>query len=126
MFVTGFFRKFLAQENGAVTVDWVVLGAACVSMGLGVTNVVKTEMRQLTYDIRATLHQDLRDNPFDVETQCTYLFLDPAADPALLVGLDEEYVGSCSVSPSTDSGATPPDTSYTAIITDDAAMTSIE
>ncbi len=32
-----FLRKFISSEDGAVTVDWVVLTAACV--GLGVTAI---------------------------------------------------------------------------------------
>ena len=28
------FKEFIADETGAITVDWVVLTAACVSLGL--------------------------------------------------------------------------------------------
>jgi len=33
------FEKFLADESGAVTVDWVVLTAAVVGLGFGVITV---------------------------------------------------------------------------------------
>ena len=80
------FSTFFHDESGAVTIDWVVLAAACVSLGLGVTNVVATEMTSLTQEIRAELQRDMMNNPFDLEnlsaSDCAYLYLDPNADPA--------------------------------------------
>ncbi|SIS55228.1 hypothetical protein SAMN05878426_101514 [Phaeovulum vinaykumarii] len=35
-------KKFNAEEEGAVTVDWVVLTAAVVGLGLAALNVVRT------------------------------------------------------------------------------------
>ncbi|NNJ67774.1 MAG: hypothetical protein HKP54_07015 [Boseongicola sp.] len=35
-----FFNKFLADESGAVTVDWVVLTAAIVGLGIAVLTSV--------------------------------------------------------------------------------------
>jgi hypothetical protein len=37
-------RDFLASEDGAVTVDWVVLTAALVGLGIAVTAVMRPAM----------------------------------------------------------------------------------
>ena len=85
------FNAFFRDESGAASVDWVVLAAACVAMGLGVTNVVATEMSNLTQEVRAELQRDMASNPFDLEHSslgtdgCTHFYLDPAADPAAAV-----------------------------------------
>ena len=82
------FSAFYRDESGAASVDWVVLAAACVALGLGVTNVVATEMTNLTQEVRAELQRDMTLNPFDLEHSslgtngCTHFYLDPAADPA--------------------------------------------
>ena len=82
------FSAFYRDESGAASVDWVVLSAACVALGLGVTNVVATEMTNLTQEVRAELQRDMTLNPFDLEHSslgtngCTHFYLDPAADPA--------------------------------------------
>ena len=82
------FSAFYRDESGAASVDWVVLAAACVALGLGVTNVVATEMTNLTQEVRAELQRDMTRNPFDLEHSslgtdgCTHFYLDPAADPA--------------------------------------------
>lgn len=91
MLGTGSLRHFLCDEHGAASVDWVILSALCVSLGLGVTNVVGTEMANLSYDIRAQLEQDMINNPFDVDHRCTYLYVDPASAAS-------SSGGSCTVS----------------------------
>ena len=69
---------------------------------MGVTNVVGTEMRELSYEIRAQHEQDMMNNPFDIdESGCVRLYLDPAADPGAAANTDPN---SCSVGESNDSG----------------------
>ena len=45
------FTAFLKDETGAVTVDWVVLTAAVVTLGLVVFNFVAPAVSQLASDI---------------------------------------------------------------------------
>ncbi|WP_245875445.1 hypothetical protein [Tabrizicola aquatica] len=47
------FTAFLNDETGAVTVDWVVLTAAVVTLGLVVFNFVAPAVSQLASDIGA-------------------------------------------------------------------------
>lgn len=49
---------FLRDTSGAVTVDWVVLSAATLGLGLAVTNVVATALRDLSLDVQAQLETD--------------------------------------------------------------------
>ncbi len=44
-------KNFIASESGAVTVDWVVLTAALVGLGLAVMTVVSSGVEQLSTDI---------------------------------------------------------------------------
>ena len=58
-------KNFVAAEDGAVTVDWVVLTAALVGLGLAVMAVVSGGVENLSNDIA----QELADtnpasNPF--------------------------------------------------------------
>ena len=48
-------RAFLADERGAVTVDWVVLTAATVGLGLAVMAQVRDGVEGLAGDIRSNL-----------------------------------------------------------------------
>jgi Flp pilus assembly pilin Flp len=52
------FNKFLSDESGAVTVDWVVLTAALVGLGLAVMSVVSTGLEDLSGDIQGQLEAD--------------------------------------------------------------------
>lgn len=36
-----FFKKFRKEEEGAVTVDWVVLTAAVVGLGVGAVSIIQ-------------------------------------------------------------------------------------
>ena len=45
------FSAFLNDETGAVTVDWVVLTAAVVTLGLVVFNFIAPAVSQLASDI---------------------------------------------------------------------------
>jgi Flp pilus assembly pilin Flp len=44
-------KNFIANESGAVTVDWVVLTAALVGLGLAVMTVVSSGVESLSTDI---------------------------------------------------------------------------
>lgn len=48
-------KEFIASEEGAVTVDWVVLTAAIVGLGLAVATVVSGGMQNLSGDIDTQL-----------------------------------------------------------------------
>jgi Flp pilus assembly pilin Flp len=44
-------KTFAADESGAVTVDWVVLTAALVGLGLAVMGVISTGLQDLSADV---------------------------------------------------------------------------
>ncbi len=48
-------KTFAANESGAVTVDWVVLTAAIVGLGLAVITSVRTGVGSLATDISTSL-----------------------------------------------------------------------
>lgn len=59
-------RAFWEQETAAVTVDWVVLSAAAVAMGIGATNITRSGMETLVTNVRAELtNTDPGRNYFD-------------------------------------------------------------
>ncbi|MDG4648247.1 hypothetical protein P6F26_07305 [Roseibacterium sp. SDUM158017] len=63
-------RSFLSDEAGAVTVDWVVLTAAIVGLGLAVMAVVSGGIEDLSGNISSTLSStDPLRNPFDDANQ---------------------------------------------------------
>ncbi len=51
-------KTFLSNESGAVTVDWVVLTAALVGLGLAVISVVSGGLEDLSGDINSQLTSD--------------------------------------------------------------------
>jgi hypothetical protein len=51
--------RFLENETGAVTVDWVVLTAATVGLGLATMSLVSEGLRDASEDTAALLHSDL-------------------------------------------------------------------
>ena len=51
-------KTFLNSESGAVTVDWVVLTAAIVGLGLAVMAVVSAGVENLSGDIQTQLEAD--------------------------------------------------------------------
>ncbi|MFO7920037.1 pilus assembly protein [Rhodobacteraceae bacterium W635] len=55
---TNHLKSFLSGESGAVTVDWVVLTAALVGLGLAVISVVSGGLENLSGDINDQLEQD--------------------------------------------------------------------
>ncbi|WP_339641100.1 hypothetical protein [Jannaschia helgolandensis] len=59
-------NTFKNDESGAVTVDWVVLTAALVGLGLAVMGVVSGGIEDLSTDISSALTDtDPLTNPFD-------------------------------------------------------------
>ena len=46
-----FIKNFRSDEDGAVTVDWVVLTAAIVGLGIAVLSTVRTGATDLATDI---------------------------------------------------------------------------
>ena len=48
-------KTFFSSESGAVTVDWVVLTAALVGLGLAVMSVVSGGIENLSNDISTSL-----------------------------------------------------------------------
>lgn len=51
-------KSFAFCESGVVTVDWVVLTAAMVGVGLAVTNTVAAGLEDLSNEIRTQLERD--------------------------------------------------------------------
>ncbi|PCD77838.1 hypothetical protein [Pseudothioclava arenosa] len=49
-------RKFRNEEDGAVTVDWVVLTAAVVGLGAAALMLIRQETATLTGDIASYLN----------------------------------------------------------------------
>ncbi|WP_308915648.1 hypothetical protein [Jannaschia sp. LMIT008] len=63
--MTTFFKTFLSDESGAVTVDWVVLTAALVGLGLAAMGVVRSGVANLSDEIGSQLaNTDPSDNTF--------------------------------------------------------------
>ncbi|MEM0937853.1 MAG: hypothetical protein AAF865_04615 [Pseudomonadota bacterium] len=58
-------KRFLADEDGAVTVDWVVLTAALVGLAIAVLAAVETGLSDLSNDISQELQSDIIDTTFD-------------------------------------------------------------
>ena len=53
--MTAYIKNFAKSESGAVTVDWVVLTAAIVGLGLAVMAVVSSGVENLSGDIETSL-----------------------------------------------------------------------
>ncbi len=71
-------KNFVASEAGAVTVDWVVLTAALVGLGLAVMAVVSGGVENLSNDIAQELADtDPATSPFNSNQDIT----DTAATP---------------------------------------------
>jgi len=48
-------RHFLLSESGSATVEWVVMTAASVAMGMAVMSYVSAGVESLSNEVRATL-----------------------------------------------------------------------
>lgn len=53
-----FIKNFRKDEDGAVTVDWVVLTAAVVGLGVAAYSAIETETTALASDIGATIESE--------------------------------------------------------------------
>ena len=49
------FQRFLFSETGAVTVDWVVLTAACIGLGFGVVTVIASSEENVANAVSTTI-----------------------------------------------------------------------
>jgi Flp pilus assembly pilin Flp len=58
-------RRFSSDEDGAVTVDWVVLTAALVGLAIAVLAAVETGLADLSGDISSELQKDIIDTTFN-------------------------------------------------------------
>ncbi|MBM2577800.1 hypothetical protein JQC91_15950 [Jannaschia sp. Os4] len=58
-------KTFLSTESGAVTVDWVVLTAALVGLGLAVMGVVSTGVQNASNSIAEQLNTTVIDSRFE-------------------------------------------------------------
>ena len=68
--MTALIKNFAKSESGAVTVDWVVLTAAIVGLGLAVMSVVSGGVENISGDISTTLtNTDPLADPFDNANQ---------------------------------------------------------
>jgi hypothetical protein len=64
--MTNLIKTFATSESGAVTVDWVVLTAALVGLGLAVMAVVSGGIEELSTNISTTLGEtDPLTSPFE-------------------------------------------------------------
>jgi Flp pilus assembly pilin Flp len=57
-------KNFRNDEDGAVTVDWVVLTAALVGLGIAVLAAVSTGLEDLSGDIQGELTADVIQTTF--------------------------------------------------------------
>jgi len=60
-----FIKRFGKDEDGAVTVDWVVLTAALVGLGIAVLAAVEGGLKDLSGDIETELQKSIIDTTFD-------------------------------------------------------------
>lgn len=57
-------RRFGRDEDGAVTVDWVVLAAALVGLGVAVFATLRPQVEAVTTDISDNLSEQTVDTTF--------------------------------------------------------------
>ena len=62
-------RKFRNEEDGAVTVDWVVLTAAVVGLGAAALALVRSSTQELTTEISTYLSEASVQTAFTSTTQ---------------------------------------------------------
>lgn len=81
------FKPFLTDERGAVSVDWVVLTAACVSLGLLAIMLISGSIRGNGLEASTILQTYEINDEFDTEAEISALqqaanaALAPATDP---------------------------------------------
>ena len=63
----GFLNSFAQDEDGAVTVDWVILTAGVVSLALAAVGVITDGTEDHSVDIKNKLNEDLISTSFGTE-----------------------------------------------------------
>ena len=56
--MTNFFKRFAQDESGAVTVDWVVLTAAIVGLGIAVMATLSGGLKNVSGQINTQLSKE--------------------------------------------------------------------
>lgn len=79
--VLSHFLGFLADERGAITVDWVVLTAACVTLGLLSIALISNSIRNNGLEASAIMETYEINAEFDTEAEM--LDLQEAANASL-------------------------------------------
>lgn len=80
-------KSFLTNESGAITVDWVVLTAACVSLGLMAIMMISGSVRDNGTEASAIMEAYEINDDFDTEAEIAALqqaanaALNPDPDP---------------------------------------------
>lgn len=67
------FTSFITDESGAITVDWVVLTAACVALGLLSIALISGSIRDNGREARAILETYEINSDFDTEAEIAAL-----------------------------------------------------
>lgn len=62
-----FLNSFVADEDGAVTVDWVILSAGVVSLALAAIGVITSGTEDLSGDVDNQLQRQLITTSFENE-----------------------------------------------------------
>jgi Flp pilus assembly pilin Flp len=74
------FKKFRRDESGAVTVDWVVMTAATVGLGIAAMGAVSTGVENLSSDASSQLADQSISTSFGTDGATTYWSGDSASD----------------------------------------------
>lgn len=82
------FKSFFQDESGAITVDWVVLTAACVSLALGAMMLISGAVRDNGTEASTIMETYEIDHEFD--TQAEIAALQEAANDALTPAVDPD------------------------------------
>jgi hypothetical protein len=68
--------RFFTGEAGAITVDWVLLTAACLSLGLGAASMISGSVRGVGLEASATMSDYKIDHHFDTGEESQALLMD--------------------------------------------------
>lgn len=71
--MTAAFLLFAADERGAITVDWIVMSAACVSMALAALVIVSGTLRGTGFEAAGMMSNYEIDHEFDTEAEINAL-----------------------------------------------------
>lgn len=62
-----FLKNFRKDEDGAVTVDWVVLTAGIIGLGIAVFSVLETQTREIAGEAAANLQGEFGAHTDDIQ-----------------------------------------------------------